>query len=131
MVITQPLEMNIDHQEILDAAWTEGYVSEQMFTSQYMWTKHRFYGVMNVLVREGIAWVDMYISDKGSYVTCITNLSCFVLRMDVLCIYQDAGGIIFLVYGVIEGNMNLNFTRLRQKCQMLSMFMINLMFHSR
>jgi hypothetical protein len=57
--------MNTDHQEILDAAWTEGFVSEEMFTGQYLWTRHRFYGVINVLAQEGIAWVDMHGTDKG------------------------------------------------------------------
>ena len=63
-----PLEMNTDHRDVLDAAWTEGFVSEEMFVSQYGWTRHRFYGVINVLAQEGIAWVDMHGDSRGKVV---------------------------------------------------------------
>lgn len=65
MVVFVPLELSTDHREVLDAAWSEGFVSEKMFISQYGWTKHRFYGVINVLAQEGITWVDMNGDDAG------------------------------------------------------------------
>lgn len=59
MVLFTPLELTTGHQEILSiASEGKGYVSERIVCEQRGWSFERFNSVINLMVQEGLAWVD-------------------------------------------------------------------------
>jgi hypothetical protein len=59
MVLSVPLELNTDHQEIFSISNELGYVSERIICDQRGWPRERYFGVINLLAQEGIAWLDI------------------------------------------------------------------------
>lgn len=58
MLLSVPVELSTDHFELLGAAQDEGYISEELLASRNAWPAERFRQVVNVLLLEGIVWVD-------------------------------------------------------------------------
>jgi hypothetical protein len=59
MVVSIPMELTTGHHEILSiASEGEGYVSERIVCEQRGWSRERFFSVINLMVQEGLAWVD-------------------------------------------------------------------------
>lgn len=60
MLLSVPVELSTDHFELLAIAQEEGYISEGLLLSNRGWPAARFGQVVNVLLHEGIVWVDDY-----------------------------------------------------------------------
>lgn len=60
IVISVPLEVNVDHEIIMNIAQLEGYVTKQAMLNMNGWTEERFNYVMNPLLQEGMVWIDRY-----------------------------------------------------------------------
>lgn len=58
MLLSVPVELSTDHFELLAAAQEEGYISEELLANRSAWPVERFRQVVNVLLLEGIVWVD-------------------------------------------------------------------------
>ena len=58
MILSVPTELNRDHMSILELAQESGCVSEELISSKLGWPKHRVDTVMEVLMNEGMVWVD-------------------------------------------------------------------------
>jgi hypothetical protein len=59
MVVSIPLELTTGHHDILSiASECGGYVSERIVCEQRGWARERFSSVMDMMVQEGLAWVD-------------------------------------------------------------------------
>lgn len=64
MILSVPLELNNDHEELFSiASQRESHVSEKMLLDFYGWPRERFYRVVNVLLQEGIVWLDSSLLD--------------------------------------------------------------------
>jgi len=57
-IISVPVELNRDHEELVEEAQKNEYVSERTFVECYGWTHERFSFAITPLLREGIVWVD-------------------------------------------------------------------------
>lgn len=59
-LLSVPMELNTDHDEVFSMAEEKGFVSMEMITRRLGWTSLRFEVIINKLLREGIVWVDNY-----------------------------------------------------------------------
>lgn len=61
MVCSVPLEVNVDHEKLFAAAQlNHDFVTLDQMQSMYGWTEERFYLIINPLLSEGMAWVDIH-----------------------------------------------------------------------
>lgn len=60
IVVSVPLELSTDHQEILNLANEHGFVTASMCCERKGWSSARFQGSINVLLKEGMAWIDIH-----------------------------------------------------------------------
>jgi hypothetical protein len=60
MLLSVPVELSTDHFELLAIAQEEGYISQELLTARKAWPEQRFRQVINVLLHEGIVWIDDY-----------------------------------------------------------------------
>lgn len=92
MLLSVPVELSTDHFELLAIAQEEGYVSQELLAARSTWPAARFDQVINLLLREGIVWVDDYKGD--SLHVCIITANCSYLFKCFLysffCIYAQA-----------------------------------------
>lgn len=59
MILSVPLELNNDHEELFSIASQHSCcVTEKLLRDSYGWPRERFYRVVNVLLQEGIVWLD-------------------------------------------------------------------------
>eukprot|EP00823_Brevimastigomonas_motovehiculus_P003503 TRINITY_DN2143_c0_g1_i1.p1 TRINITY_DN2143_c0_g1~~TRINITY_DN2143_c0_g1_i1.p1 ORF type:complete len:245 (-),score=60.98 TRINITY_DN2143_c0_g1_i1:415-1149(-) len=59
MVASVPCELNKDHMVLLELAQTnEGLVSVSLIQKKYNWDQHRIDTVVNLLLQEGMLWID-------------------------------------------------------------------------
>lgn len=64
MILSVPLELNNDHEELFSiASQRSSCVSEKMMSEFYGWPRERFHRVVNVLLQEGIVWLDSDLLD--------------------------------------------------------------------
>lgn len=67
MIQSVPLELNNDHDELFTtAAQNDSYVSAIIMQENSNWPKERFYSVINVLLQEGIVWLDIVSTETKS-----------------------------------------------------------------
>jgi ESCRT-II complex subunit VPS22 len=57
-LLSVPIELNRDHEDLMSAAQLHGYVSEQIMVDENDWTKERFSFAITTLLIEGIVWMD-------------------------------------------------------------------------
>lgn len=60
MIASVPLELNNDHEMLLSIGNEDGYVSLQLLQGYHNWSEPRFTSVVNILLQEGIIWMDVY-----------------------------------------------------------------------
>jgi ESCRT-II complex subunit VPS22 len=62
MVVSVPMELNNDHEELLATCQNDsrGYVTEDVLTSSYGWGKERYVVAVMQLVKDGVLWLDEY-----------------------------------------------------------------------
>jgi len=58
MIVSVPIEMNRDHFTIMEVAQKDTHVNVQQLCSQLQWTKHRVDAVLQLLLEQGMVWVD-------------------------------------------------------------------------
>jgi len=71
MIVSVPIEMNRDHFTIMEVAQKDTYVSVQQLCSQLQWPKHRVDAVLQLLLEQGMVWVDT----QGSSTTSTPSIS--------------------------------------------------------
>ena len=57
-VVSVPMELNIDHEELLDEAQINEYIEEASFTATHGWSGERFHIVITPLMHESMLWLD-------------------------------------------------------------------------
>lgn len=62
MIVSVPLEFNIDEKIIIERARENGYVNKQMFPD---WNKARFQHAVDALISEGLVWLDQADNEKS------------------------------------------------------------------
>ena len=71
MILSVPLELNNDHEELFSiASRSSSCISEIMMYEIYGWPGERFYRVINVLLKEGIVWLDSSFLDAEGNENC-------------------------------------------------------------
>lgn len=81
MILSVPLELNNDHEELFSiASQRSSCVSEKMMSELYGWPRERFYRVVNVLLQEGIVWLDSTVLDTEGLLTCMRT--CITIEQD-------------------------------------------------
>ncbi|KAH3761084.1 ELL complex EAP30 subunit [Pelomyxa schiedti] len=58
LVKSVPCELSVDHEAVFRIAMEKGFVSQDLLFTQLAWDKERTDSVMNLLLQEGIAWLD-------------------------------------------------------------------------
>ena len=58
MVQSVPCELNSDHTTVMVLAQDTGFVTASILKKELAWDEARVAAVMDLLVREGMAWVD-------------------------------------------------------------------------
>ena len=58
MLLSVPMELNTDHFELFTVAQELGYVSEKQLETLKHWSAERFHKVINLLLHEGVVWID-------------------------------------------------------------------------
>ena len=59
-VLSVPMELNIDHEELIEEAENNEMVIESTFIRSHGWSRERFQMVISPLLREGMLWVDTH-----------------------------------------------------------------------
>jgi ESCRT-II complex subunit VPS22 len=68
LIISVPLEVTNDHEQLLYAAEQEGgMVNEERMRKDYSWTKERFAIIIRSLITDGIVWIDGYNGSVSYY----------------------------------------------------------------
>ena len=68
MILSVPLELNRDHEDIIATAQaSNGYVTEAMMQKTYGWTTDRFQRAIYQLLQDGIVWLDDWCGTKCYY----------------------------------------------------------------
>lgn len=70
MLLSVPVELSTDHFELLTVAQEEGHISAELMASRSAWPEERFQRVVNVLLREGIVWVDDHMGENRCCRSC-------------------------------------------------------------
>lgn len=67
MILSVPLEINTDHELMIDAAQSTAFVSVDTMTALCGWTHERFSYVIHSLLMEGMVWIDDYQGERRYY----------------------------------------------------------------
>jgi len=59
MIVSVPCELNKDHMAILESAQATGFVTISGLTKTLQWDKQRFDTVLNLMLQEGMIWIDL------------------------------------------------------------------------
>jgi ESCRT-II complex subunit VPS22 len=62
-LLSVPIELNRDHEEIIEVAEEIGYVSSEVMSRERGWTAERFNHTINPLLLEGLVWEDNYLGN--------------------------------------------------------------------
>eukprot|EP00607_Mallomonas_marina_P009542 CAMPEP_0182419462 /NCGR_PEP_ID=MMETSP1167-20130531/3922_1 /TAXON_ID=2988 /ORGANISM="Mallomonas Sp, Strain CCMP3275" /LENGTH=171 /DNA_ID=CAMNT_0024594411 /DNA_START=256 /DNA_END=771 /DNA_ORIENTATION=- len=73
MIVSVPIELNNDHEELLSVANTIGYLSKDWFATHRGWSSERFDTIINSLMRDGIIWVDYHNGRNQYFFPCLLN----------------------------------------------------------
>lgn len=85
MLISIPLELTTSHHDILSAASEfGGYVTERIMCDQRGWERERFYSVVNLMMQEGLAWVDIPLITTSTKGNLFNNLILLILIIIIL-----------------------------------------------
>jgi len=57
-VVSVPMELNTDHESLLEEAAHNEYIDEESFTVSHGWSQERFERVLTPLMHESMLWVD-------------------------------------------------------------------------
>lgn len=71
MVLSLPMELNKDHEDIINEAQDEGFVNEQSMSRSCGWSSERFNIAIRPLLQDGIVWIDTH---KGNHRLTIQRL---------------------------------------------------------
>jgi len=71
MIQSVPCELNNDHTTVLALAQNKGYVLKSELTTQFNWDHERVEIVLNLLLREGIAWIDEQATETQYWIPSI------------------------------------------------------------
>jgi hypothetical protein len=74
MIASVPLELNNDHEIVFAVGNEDGFVSATLLREYHGWSLPRFDSVINVLLKEGIVWLDRYENGKHSSTTLLNYL---------------------------------------------------------
>lgn len=75
MILSVPLELNNDHEELFAVASSgKSFVTEHMMKQVHSWPVERFRRVVNVLLQEGIVWLDASLQRTEGLLLIITIL---------------------------------------------------------
>lgn len=66
LVVSVPIELNHDNEDIMTAAQETGYVTCDMMQNMCGWSADRFHIAINPMLHEGIVWVDDYQGKTSS-----------------------------------------------------------------
>ena len=64
MVISVPIEFNRDHTEVLELAQESGFTTKELIRNKLGWPDSRIDKVLDLLLQEGMAWIDNKTEDK-------------------------------------------------------------------
>ena len=64
MILSVPLELNTDHQQLITAAKDRGYVSFSIIGN---WQELRFAQAIEMLISEGLVWIDEQAGSETLY----------------------------------------------------------------
>lgn len=67
MIISVPMELNVDHESLLQLSQDYNSISESLVKLILNWTSDRFYFVITPLLRDGVVWVDNYDISETHY----------------------------------------------------------------
>lgn len=70
MLLSVPLELNRDHEDLVSVAQDTGYVTAALMRGHYGWSQDRFDQAIEPLLLEGIVWIDVF-QGKSVMVTSI------------------------------------------------------------
>jgi hypothetical protein len=93
MLLSVPIELSSDDVDLMSTAQEAGYVSEPLMLCLRQWPAERFRAVINVLLHEGVVWIDNHVPGEG-LCTCIYPLNTYSLMLrfylhiyvNILCI---------------------------------------------
>lgn len=71
LIVSVPLEMNKDHEELLSEAQDSGFVSESTMRNTYGWTTARFEMLIYPMLQEGMIWIDDYEGESRYYLPSV------------------------------------------------------------
>ena len=60
MVLSLPIELNKDHEDLINEAQDNGFVSEESMRNSLGWSSERFNETIRPLLLDGIVWLDDY-----------------------------------------------------------------------
>ena len=60
MVLSLPIELNKDHEDLINEAQDNGFVSEESMRTSLGWSSERFNETIRPLLLDGIVWLDDY-----------------------------------------------------------------------
>ena len=66
MVLSLPMELNKDHEDIINEAQDEGFVNEQSMSRSCGWSSERFNITIRPLLQDGIVWLDIHKGNSRS-----------------------------------------------------------------
>jgi ESCRT-II complex subunit VPS22 len=67
MILSVPMELNNDHEHLIQLSRDYGYISEQLARDAENWSAERFYLVLTPLLRDGMVWVDDHDPSERRY----------------------------------------------------------------
>ena len=83
LLLSIPLELTTSHHDLLATATEYGYVSERMMCEQRGWESERFYSVINLMMQEGLAWIDIPSQLTSSAGILLSFLTYLFLHLDL------------------------------------------------
>ena len=67
MLLSVPMELNLDHEILMKYAQDNGYVSARMLCDAKGWSDERFNIAAHPLLYEGMLWLDLHKDEKNFY----------------------------------------------------------------
>ena len=75
MILSVPMELNRDHEDIITAAQDSGYVTSSVMLERHKWTSERFHRAMYPLLQDGVVWLDDFRGIKQYYFPSLMTCS--------------------------------------------------------
>jgi ESCRT-II complex subunit VPS22 len=64
MIVSVPMELNKDHVTLINLAQDSCYVTMKGAAKELKWTEKRVQAILEMLLKEGMVWIDTQVSDK-------------------------------------------------------------------